>query len=41
MKKDILGLVERAASNFNIILIGSLIKFKDGEIEEFNGLKKR
>lgn len=39
--KDILGLVERAASNFNIILIGSLINLQEEEKKEFNSFKEK
>lgn len=39
--KDILGLIERASSNFNIILIGSLSNLKEEEIKDFNNFKEK
>lgn len=39
--KDILGLVERATSNFNIILIGSLNNLNEEEMKEFNSFKEK
>lgn len=39
--KDILGLVERATANFNIILIGSLNNFDEEEMKEFNSFKEK
>lgn len=39
--KDILGLVERATSNFNIILIGSLNNLNEEEMREFNSFKEK
>ncbi|CAM3283735.1 hypothetical protein [Paenibacillus lactis] len=39
--KDLLGLVERASTNFNVIIIANISKLNNDELESFNDYKEK